>query len=174
MKRQSKLVHSHPSLDSDPATLADTVPRLVREFLGRPPLISCESEVLYWAMIASLAEWIAPTDLLTWFQIKDVVDARIDIQRWRLLKAELISDDGQSATAEKSFSTPELDETYEAVRRACREYSEPGLETNYQLPPEIERLYEEGQNSSMLTYPSQRRSANWPGCLSAGFNRSPS
>ena len=63
--------------------LAEKVPLIVRELLGAPPIVLDESEMLYWATIASFAATVKPSDILAWFLIKDLADARVDIHRHR-------------------------------------------------------------------------------------------
>jgi hypothetical protein len=122
---------------------ADHPPAEVREYLGRPPTISTESETLYWAMIASLAELAKPRMLLTWFLIKDIVDARIEIQRWRLFKAELINNAGRSdnAGAGAAINDPAVDAVFEKMREIIKQEGGAG----YWVPDYIAKAWEENQ-----------------------------
>jgi flagellar biosynthesis GTPase FlhF len=74
------------------AKLAKQVPNEIRELLGDPPLVLGESDVAYWGMIASFAKFIPPDDFIAWTLIKDLADDRVEIQRYRKYKAELVTE----------------------------------------------------------------------------------
>jgi hypothetical protein len=67
---------------------AASVPASVRKLLGPPPLLF-EKEADYWDLVAVFAEFAGPTDPLAWLLIKDLVDSRIEIARWRKCLADL-------------------------------------------------------------------------------------
>jgi hypothetical protein len=70
--------------------LVKQIPSEIREILGDPPIVQGESEEIYWGMVASFAKFVAPTDFIAWLLIKDLVDARIEIHRYRKYKVELM------------------------------------------------------------------------------------
>jgi hypothetical protein len=70
--------------------LVKQIPSEIREILGDPPIVQGESEEIYWGMIASFARFVAPTDFIAWLLIKDLVDARVEIHRYRKYKVELM------------------------------------------------------------------------------------
>jgi hypothetical protein len=73
-----------------PIAQASPIPDEIREFLGRPPLLPCDDARLYYAMLATLADSIRPTDLIAWLLIKDLVDHRVEIARYRRFKAAVV------------------------------------------------------------------------------------
>ena len=71
-------------------TALNSIPADVQEMLGPPPLLSIEDEKLYFAILAKIARPIRSPDIVTWMLIKDLVDHRFEIARYRRLKTRLI------------------------------------------------------------------------------------
>jgi hypothetical protein len=71
-------------------TPLNSIPADVLEMLGPPPLLSIEDEKLYVAILAKIARPIRSPDIVTWMLIKDLVDHRFEIARYRRLKTRLI------------------------------------------------------------------------------------
>src|SRR5688572_12109602 len=68
----------------------DTIPSDVLQLLGPPPLLPTENADLYFAILAQFARSIRPdVDLITWMLIKDLADNRVEIARYRYIKATL-------------------------------------------------------------------------------------
>lgn len=74
------------------AGLAAKIPALIRELLGPPPIVWSESETVYWGMIGSFMDTVQADDIVGWFLVKDWVDARIEVGRYRKFKNELINE----------------------------------------------------------------------------------
>jgi hypothetical protein len=68
----------------------NTIPPEILEILGPPPILSSENERVYYATLAYFANLIGPTDIITWFITKDLVDSRVEIARHKRFKASLI------------------------------------------------------------------------------------
>ena len=66
------------------------IPVKIAELLGPPPLLSTESEKLYYEMMADCADLIRPRDLITWLLISDLVYHRIEMARYRRIKTALM------------------------------------------------------------------------------------
>jgi len=71
--------------------VAIPIPIEILEILGPPPILSTENEKVYYAILACFAKDIRPTDTVTWFNIKDLADSRVEIERIRRVKAGLIN-----------------------------------------------------------------------------------
>jgi hypothetical protein len=67
-----------------------STPADVLELLGPPPLFSTEDANLYNALVARLAQSVQPRDLITWMLIKDLADHRVEMARYRRIKAGLL------------------------------------------------------------------------------------
>jgi|GEM_PF-4285390 len=70
--------------------LVKAVPTEVLDILGAPPILSSEDENSYYATLALFAKEIAPSDMITWLMIKDLIDIRLEIARYRRFKPALI------------------------------------------------------------------------------------
>src|SRR5204862_1815624 len=68
----------------------EDIPSEVRQLVSLPPTLPWESKDLYFAMMASFAQAIQPDDLITWMLIKDLADNRLEIARYRSIKAALL------------------------------------------------------------------------------------
>ena len=66
------------------------VPATIRAILGPPALLSSEDAAIYEATLAHFAREVAPRDLIAWMLIKDLADHRLEIARYRRLRAALV------------------------------------------------------------------------------------
>ena len=73
-----------------PTKLTETIPPDILDILGAPPLLDIEEADHHGAMIARLVDAIRPRDVITWMLIRDLVDHRFDVARYRRIKAELM------------------------------------------------------------------------------------
>ena len=73
-----------------PTKIAKSVPSEIIDILGPPPLLSTEESKVYYAMLGYLANDIPPDDMITWLLLKDLVDHRIEMARYRRLKGALL------------------------------------------------------------------------------------
>jgi hypothetical protein len=67
------------------------IPEYVLQLLGPPPILASEDAKLYYTMLVVFAQSIRPDDLITWMLIKDLVDCRVEIARYRRIKIGLIA-----------------------------------------------------------------------------------
>ena len=76
----------------------DSISSDIREILGEPPLLSTEDKKNYDAMMCYFAAEFQPgeSDLILWCLLKDLADHRIEIARYRRIKAALIPNAHQS------------------------------------------------------------------------------
>ena len=73
------------------AKASNAIPGNVMDILGSPPLLSTEDSGAYELALRQLADAILPEkDLIAWFLIKDLADLRVEIGRYRRLKAALV------------------------------------------------------------------------------------
>ena len=72
-----------------PAARED-VPATIRAILGPPALLSGEDAAIYEATLAHFAREVAPRDLIAWMLIKDLADHRLEIARYRRIRAALV------------------------------------------------------------------------------------
>ena len=72
------------------ATLTETIPPDILDILGSPPLLATEDPSDYHAMIAQLVDAIRPQDVITWMLVKDLVDHRFEVARYRRMKADVM------------------------------------------------------------------------------------
>src|SRR3954468_8598909 len=70
--------------------LALSVPPDIKEILGPPPILSSEDAAIYDAMLSWFAHDIAPADVIAWMLVKDLVDLRIELARYRRLKTGIM------------------------------------------------------------------------------------
>jgi len=74
-----------------PAAAATTdVPATIRAILGPPALLSSEDAAIYEATLAHFAREVGPRDLIAWMLIKDLADHRLEIARYRRLRAAVV------------------------------------------------------------------------------------
>jgi hypothetical protein len=73
-----------------PAKLAEPIPSDIKDILGPPPILTTEDDAIYYAMLSCFAQDIAPRDIIAWIYIKDAADHRVEIARFRRLKAGII------------------------------------------------------------------------------------
>jgi hypothetical protein len=64
----------------------------IREMMGAPPVLATEDTEAYEQMFAQFATAVHPKDLIEWFLVRDLTDARWEIQRYRVLKALVIQE----------------------------------------------------------------------------------
>ena len=69
---------------------ATDVPATIRAILGPPALLSSEDAAIYEATLAHFAREIAPRDLIAWMLVKDLADHRLEIARYRRLRAAVV------------------------------------------------------------------------------------
>lgn len=69
---------------------ATDVPATIRAILGPPALLSSEDAAIYEATLAHFAREIAPQDLIAWMLVKDLADHRLEIARYRRLRAAVV------------------------------------------------------------------------------------
>src|SRR5262245_26924269 len=69
----------------------DAIPPEVLELVGSPPILPTEDESLYYTMMALFADSIRPDDLITWMLVKDLADHRLEIARYRRIKAAIVA-----------------------------------------------------------------------------------
>jgi hypothetical protein len=70
--------------DKDPT---DGIPESIQELWGAPPLLQGEDSNQYWALVRQLEQCIKPRNEFEWLLLKDFVDSRWQLARWRRLKA---------------------------------------------------------------------------------------
>jgi hypothetical protein len=85
----------------------NSIPADVLEMLGPPSLLSTEDEKLYVAVLAKIARPIRSPDIVTWMLIKDLVDHRFEIARYRRLKTRLIQRAADQERARRRGGAPE-------------------------------------------------------------------
>ena len=71
--------------------ILDTIPAEIRELMGSPPVLATEDVDLYYTMMAIFARSIKPDDLITWMLVKDLADHRLEIARYRQIKAGIFA-----------------------------------------------------------------------------------
>jgi hypothetical protein len=87
-----QMSHNAPMKRKALRALIDTIPSDVLELLGQPPVLPTEDANLYYAILAHFARSIRPgEDLITWMLIKDLADHRVEIARFRRIKADLVA-----------------------------------------------------------------------------------
>jgi hypothetical protein len=86
----------------------NSIPADVLEMLGPPSLLPAEDEKLYLAVLAKIAQPIRSPDIVTWMLIKDLVDHRFEIARYRRLKTRSIQ---RAADQERARSRPGAEHT---------------------------------------------------------------
>lgn len=69
--------------------IMESIPPGILKILGPPPLLSTEDADDYFHTLAWFAKDIAPTDTTAWFLIKDLADARFEINRYRRFRAHI-------------------------------------------------------------------------------------
>ena len=69
---------------------ATDVPATIRAILGPPALLSSEDAAIYETTLAHFAREIAPRDLIAWMLVKDLADHRLEIARYRRLRAAVV------------------------------------------------------------------------------------
>jgi hypothetical protein len=124
----NKKLESGTEKNAAPTALASPIPPEVQELLGPPPLLSNEDARLYYAMLASLAQFMRPTNMITWLLVKDLVDHRVEIARYRRFKTAIVQgagDHGASSTeanlVERTYRWIEKHERIENLLRAVEE-----------------------------------------------------
>ena len=75
---------------SMPARLTETIPAQLLDMLGPPPLLEAEDPQAYGAMMGRLVDAIRPKDVITWMMIRDLVDHRFEVARYRGMKVEVM------------------------------------------------------------------------------------
>jgi len=73
-----------------PAATTTDVPATIRAILGPPALLSSEDSAIYEATLAHFAREVGPRDLIAWMLIKDLADHRLEIARYRRLRAAVV------------------------------------------------------------------------------------
>ena len=68
-----------------------TIPADVLEILGPPPILATEDAHVYYTMLTIFVRSIRPDDLITWMLVKDLADHRVEIARYRRMKAGIIA-----------------------------------------------------------------------------------
>ena len=70
--------------------IKEDIPATIREILGPPALLPGEDAATYEATLAHFAREVAPRDLIAWMLIKDLADHRLEIARYRRIRAALV------------------------------------------------------------------------------------
>jgi hypothetical protein len=74
--------------------------------LTRRPVVLGENEDDYDDLLSKVTVAIKPTDIIESLMVKDITDLAWEAQRWRRLRAEMLTQAGQSALEELLRSTP--------------------------------------------------------------------
>jgi hypothetical protein len=90
--------------------LGNRLPKEIRELLGIPPLLPGESAPLYYAILVSFAQSVAPSDFIGWIILKDLADVRTEINRCRALKTQLMAEVMRSMPVEQEAQTTDAPE----------------------------------------------------------------
>jgi hypothetical protein len=137
---------SRPAEKQASTALAAAIPPDVLELLGRPPLLSTEDAKLYYAMLASIAQAIRPTDVITWLLIKDLTDHRVEIARYRRFKTDLVEAARRKQIRDAiSGWTSEADSVGVILRREAEERKHIIAKSN-KTAAEIEQLKQDIDN----------------------------
>lgn len=70
--------------------VAQLIPEHIQCIFGPPPLIRGESSQDYHRLLAEIAASVAPTNIIEWIYVKDIVDLTWEIIRYRRAKSEVI------------------------------------------------------------------------------------
>jgi hypothetical protein len=107
------------------ASIADDISTEVLQLISLPPTLPWESSELYFKMIASFAEALEPDDLISWMLIKDLADHRLEIARYRAIKAGFVKTacDDQIRSKQSSSRTYADDETSRLKKAAETRFS---------------------------------------------------
>jgi len=65
---------------SDPKS---SIPRHIRELLGKPPILGNENPRQYYVLMTELARDVNPVNIIDWLWIQDVTALTSDILRYR-------------------------------------------------------------------------------------------
>src|SRR5258708_5084579 len=110
------------------ASIADDIPTDVLHLIGLPPTLPWESKELYFKMIASFAEALEPDDLISWMLIKDLADHRLEIARYRVIKAGFVKAACEDQIRSKqSFSRTYADAETSRLKKAAESKLDPKL-----------------------------------------------
>ena len=104
-----------------PAKIAQSIPDEIQEILGSPPLLSTEELKVYNATLAYFANDIPPSDVITWFLLKDLADHRTDIARYRRLQRCLIQKVHESRISKNIAESCAAFERAQQARRKLKE-----------------------------------------------------
>jgi hypothetical protein len=92
-------------------TKTPTIPDEIRELLGDPPLLVNEDFEQYEGMLIRFAHCVKPRDPIEWFWVKDLTDARYEIQRFRNFKSRLVE---VATEAKREQSIKQINSNYES------------------------------------------------------------
>ncbi|MFC1455637.1 hypothetical protein ACETIH_02650 [Microvirga arabica] len=81
-------------------------PRDLGSLLAKRTLVLGESEDNYDTLLSKVTGAIKPTDIIESLLVKDITDLAWEAQRWRRLRAEMLTQAGQSALEELLRSIP--------------------------------------------------------------------
>jgi hypothetical protein len=93
------------------------VPPEIMDILGPPPILPSEDPGAYNQALEQLANVVRPDNLIAWYLIRDVIDLRHEISRYRRLRAGLVGTAGRRLTDQQVANWEQKrDDNRESIR----------------------------------------------------------
>jgi hypothetical protein len=89
------------------------IPDHIREIWGPPPLLRHEDPETYEKLARQISHDAAPTDVIDWLAVKDILDLTWDIRRLRRFKAMLIEIEREDKLADETQDAEEAEDPEE-------------------------------------------------------------